>query len=231
MDYVVESIPNASHSAKPRAAQNPWFAPIVPFMLSIAIGILCYRAAGISLGLFLGGLLLIALITGPMVAAEATWIGRGLAILGIIHGIAAVWLYAVVHADLEMKIWAASYLTLACMREKSAIAGQVTEAFSKIALWLVPGILGAGVVLGLLLVRHVAEFRSGYGLSLIAKSTGFMLLLGLAALNKWRLGPAIATGDQRAIRWFRRSLRLEYVLIAAVLSITAMMTTFYSPEP
>ena len=157
------------------------------------------------------------MLTGHTAASSLRWVLAPLLTIHVL--IVAFWFGALIP------------LYLACMREKSAIAGQVTEAFSKIALWLVPGILGAGVVLGLLLVRHVAEFRSGYGLSLIAKSTGFMLLLGLAALNKWRLGPAIATGDQRAIRWFRRSLRLEYVLIAAVLSITAMMTTFYSPEP
>ena len=69
------------------------------------------------------------------------------------------------------------------------------------------------------------------GVSLAAKFAGFVLLMALAALNKWRLGPAIATGDKRALRSFRRSLGFEYVLIAAVLSITAMMTTFYSLEP
>jgi hypothetical protein len=30
--------------------------------------------------------------------------------------------------------------------------------------------------------------------------------------------------------WFRRSVATEYVLIAAVLSITAVMTSFFSPE-
>ena len=56
------------------------------------------------------------------------------------------------------------------------------------------------------------------------------VLLGLAALNKWRFGPAIERGDTRAARGFRRCVVSEYVLIAAVLSVTAVMTTFFSPE-
>lgn len=113
-DYIVESIPNVVHSAKPQAAQNPWLAMIVPFVLSTSIGVLCYRAAGVSLGLFLGGLLLNLLITGPIVAAETTWLGRFLAMAGIVHGVAGVWFYAVIHADFDLGIWAVSYLTLAC---------------------------------------------------------------------------------------------------------------------
>jgi putative copper resistance protein D len=121
-------------------------------------------------------------------------------------------------------------LYLVCTRETPVIAGQVTDAFSKIALWLVPGILVAGFLLGLALIRHLAEFRTGYGISLLAKFAGFAVLMGLAAVNKWRLGPAIAGGDARVLASFRRSLAIEYVLICAVLSITAVMTTFYSPE-
>ena len=110
LDYIIESIP---HTPDPRAAQNPWLAPVFPLILSTLIGLLCLRAAGTTLGLFLGGLLLIVLITGPVIAAESTWLGRSLATAGIIHGLSAVWFYAVIHADLDLSLWAASYLTLA----------------------------------------------------------------------------------------------------------------------
>jgi len=55
--------------------------------------------------------------------------------------------------------------------------------------------------------------------------------MALASLNKWRLGPALATGNARAGSAFRQSLIAEYVLICAILSATAALTTFYSPEP
>ncbi len=122
-------------------------------------------------------------------------------------------------------------LYVICTRESPALAGQVTGTFSKVALWLVPGILIAGLLMGFVLIRRLADLRSGYGLSLLAKFLGFACLMGLAALNKWRLGPAISAGDPLTLRAFRRSLGLEYVLIAAVLSVTALMTTFYSPAP
>lgn len=119
------------------------------------------------------------------------------------------------------------YIASAC--ETPAIAARVTAAFSRIAGWLVPAIPAAGLLLALVLIRHVAEFRLPYGVSLLGKVGGFSLLMGFAAWNKWRLGPAIASGDIAAARWFRRSLAAEYALISGVLGITAIMTTFYSP--
>jgi putative copper resistance protein D len=121
-------------------------------------------------------------------------------------------------------------LYLLCMRETPVIAGRVVDAFSRIALWSVPGIFAAGALIGLVLVRHLAEFRSGYGISLLAKFAGFLLLMGIAAVNKWRLGPAIARGGAQVLTAFRHSLAIEYGLICLVLGITAAMTTLYSPE-
>ncbi|GAC1507354.1 MAG: copper homeostasis membrane protein CopD [Steroidobacteraceae bacterium] len=122
-------------------------------------------------------------------------------------------------------------LYLVSRHESPTIAGTVTETFSRLAGWLVPVILAVGVLMGFALVRHIGEFRLAYGISLIAKFVGFATLMGLATLNKWHLGPRLASGNRRAMRSFRRSLGLEYLLIAAVLSVTAIMTTFYSPEP
>ena len=185
-------------------------------VIAIAIG----RRGGVGLALSVVGAGLVAAsftLTGHTLASPLRW---GLAPLLTIHVmIVASWFGSL------------GPLYLVCARETPAIAGQVTEAFSKIALWLVPGILAAGFLLGLVLIRHLAEFRTGYGISLLAKFTGFVALMGLAAVNRWRLGPAIAAGDGRTLRSFRRSLGLEYVLISAVLGITAAMTTFYSPEP
>jgi putative copper export protein len=52
----------------------------------------------------------------------------------------------------------------------------------------------------------------------------------LATLNKWRYAPAINRGEAPAIASFQKSVLIEYVLIVAVLSITAVMTSFFSPE-
>ena len=121
-------------------------------------------------------------------------------------------------------------LRLATRFEAPRTAGAAIEAFSTAATWIVPALLVAGVALAAVLLGDFAGLRTAYGQALIIKFGGFALLMGLAALNKWRLGPGVTSGDARVTRNFRRSLQVEYVLIAAVLTVTAIMTTFFSPD-
>jgi copper resistance protein D len=121
-------------------------------------------------------------------------------------------------------------LRLAVRYETPQAAGAAIDAFSTTATWIVPALFLAGLALAVVLLGSFTALRSPYGQLLILKIVGFALLMGLASLNKWRLGPAVAAGDSRGIRNFRRSLQLEYVIIAAVLTVTAAMTTFFSPE-
>lgn len=116
------------------------------------------------------------------------------------------------------------------LRESSVVAAKLVDRFSQIAFWLVPGILVAGIVLALFLVPGFATLREPYGMLLLAKIAGFALLMGLAAANKWRLGPAIERGEESGVRLFRRVVGTEYILIVAVLATTAVMTSFFSPE-
>jgi len=118
------------------------------------------------------------------------------------------------------------YITAA--NEQPPITARVIDKFSTAATWLVPLILLAGVGLMALLLPSLATFKQPYGQLLLAKMAGFAVLMALASLNKWRFGPACAAGDTAA---FKRTVVIEYVLICAVLAITAAMTMFYSPEP
>ncbi len=93
---------------------------------------------------------------------------------------------------------------------------------------MVPLILLAGIGLSALLLPGLATFKQPYGQLLLAKLTGFAVLMAMAALNKWHFGPACAEGNTAA---FKRTVVIEYVLICAVLTATAIMTTFFSPEP
>jgi putative copper resistance protein D len=106
----------------------------------------------------------------------------------------------------------------------------IIERFTAAATWLVPGILLAGIVMAVLLLPNLRALSEPYGELLIAKVIGFAVLMGFAAANKWRLGAALVHGPAPSGRWFRRSVAAEYVLIAAVLAITAVMTSFFSPE-
>jgi putative copper resistance protein D len=121
-------------------------------------------------------------------------------------------------------------LYVASKRETAEAAGALTEAFSEVALWLVPLLFVVGLVLAVFIVKSVAGLFTTYGALLVAKVAGFASLMGLASLNKWRLGPALGRGDARIAAALRRSLAAEYLLIIAVLSVTAVMTAFYSPE-
>jgi putative copper export protein len=118
-------------------------------------------------------------------------------------------------------------LYLAASKEPPPIAARLIDAFSRIAAWVVPVILFAGVGLAVLLVPNLTVFRQPYGLLLLAKVALFAVLMALATLNKRAFGPACATGRTRA---FKQAVVVEYILICAVLAVTATMTTFYSPE-
>lgn len=162
----------------------------------------------------LAGALLVAVsfaLTGHTAVHPLRWLLAPALVIHLL--VAAFWLGAI------------AALYVATLRE-SERAARVIEAFSGIALWIVPLLAVAGVAMVLLLIRGLGVFTQPYGWLLLVKMTGFVLLMGLAAANRWRLGPAVAAGATRA---FRRSLLAEYVLIAGVLAATAAMTTLYSP--
>lgn len=121
-------------------------------------------------------------------------------------------------------------LYLASIWETPGRASDLIERFTAVATWLVPVILLAGVGMAALLLPGVASLGEPYGRLLIAKVIGFALLMALAAANRWRLGPALAEGTIQSQRLFRRSVAAEYVLIAAILTITAIMTSLFSPD-
>jgi putative copper export protein len=121
-------------------------------------------------------------------------------------------------------------LWLIVKHETAAVAGAVLRRFSQIAIWLVPGLALAGLGMGFLLIDSWSVFTRAYGLILIAKATVFSLLLLLAALNRWRFTPALAPAPAAARGALRRSIVAEYLLIAGVLAMTAVLTSLYSPE-
>jgi putative copper export protein len=171
------------------------------------------------------------------VAAMVSLIGAAAVIGGFIFvGHTAIdparaWLWPLLALHLAVvAFWFGSLLPLYAVSqtERAAVAAEIVDNFSRIAIRLVPAIFLAGLLMTLLLVDRWATFREGYGVSLLIKIGGFAALMGLAALNKWRYGPALAQGTAAAA--FQRTVIIEYVLICAVLMTTAVMTTLFSPE-
>jgi putative copper export protein len=132
---------------------------------------------------------------------------------------------------LVIEFWFGALLPLiAIARYESAEgAAHLVQRFSYFATILVPMVLVAGIVMTTGLLPNAAALATGYGLALAGKAAVFALLMLLAALNKWRLGPALVAGRSAARNSFITSVKLECTLIVAVLMGTAILTTFWSP--
>ena len=88
----------------------------------------------------------------------------------------------------------------------------------------------AGVGLAWLLSGSVsALLGTAYGLGLLAKVAVVTGLLGLAALNKWRLVPALRRADPVAARSLRHSIAVEGTAVLLILLLTATITTVTTP--
>lgn len=123
-------------------------------------------------------------------------------------------------------------LLLVIRRDSATAAARIAARYSALAGYLVPLIAVAGVAMAWILTGGPAIFRRPYGELLLLKLLLFGLLMLLAARNKWRLVPALATpataaGARIALR---RSVIAEFLLIAMVLTVTATLTTLYSPH-
>ncbi|MEO8306562.1 MAG: CopD family protein [Pseudomonadota bacterium] len=127
--------------------------------------------------------------------------------------------------------WFGSLLPLHAMlrKETTAVAAAALRQFSSKAILLVPLLAFAGVRLLLGIAHGLPDFRAPYGKLILAKIAGFTLLLGLAAWNKVILLPAVAANRPGARDLLQRSLLVEFLLMVAVLAVTAIMTSFYSP--
>ena len=94
-----------------------------------------------------------------------------------------------------------------------------------------PALAAAGVALFVILTGDpLAALGTRYGWILALKLALFALLLGLAALNKYRLTPALQMGTLRAGGYLRRSIQLEALIVLAILATTAILTTVAAPE-
>lgn len=120
-------------------------------------------------------------------------------------------------------------LGLALRRESSRVAATVLSAFSRLALWLVPMLAAAGLALLLGIVRGVPGLDEPYGQLILVKLSAFAVLMGLAALNKLRLVPALERGVPSATHALQASMAVEAAIIVGVLATTAVLTSFYSP--
>ena len=104
-----------------------------------------------------------------------------------------------------------------------------SSAFSRYAIWLVPPIALAGVILICALLPTPSAILSAYGLGIICKALVFSAAIAFASWNRYRAVPALRAGDTTVCRTFLRSLLLEQATVLLALAITAVVTTVTGP--
>ena len=101
------------------------------------------------------------------------------------------------------------------------LKSQVIGALRWTAAGRLAGQLGTWVVT-IYVIRLLSP--EDYGLMGIAA-----VLMGLAALNKWRFVPAIRAGASGSLPSLQRSMAVEWSVMVLVFFTTAVLTGFFSP--
>jgi putative copper resistance protein D len=115
---------------------------------------------------------------------------------------------------------------LASSIDTYASAADVGHRFGVVASVTVPVLIIVGGYMGYHLVgSFLALIGTGYGQGLIIKVVFVGGLLGLAAANKLRFIPALRAGDPAAASHLSKSISIEWLIILAVLGMTAVLTS------
>jgi copper transport protein len=180
------------------------------------------------------GIGLLAIMTVRRVAAA---IGVALVIVSfVLSGHAATadprWL-AIPTVILHVAIaafWIGSFVPLVKALGRGEAVGTVRR-FSQLAIVLVPQLLVAGAILGLLQVQALpAVFDTDYGLALFRKVVLVAILLALAAFNRMVLTPRLAAGQPRAKTHLRLAIFGELLIGGLILVCTAYLSETVPPR-
>ena len=165
--------------------------------------------------------------------------------ISIIGGISALWSFALIgHVSgnkfalaefalllhlLVIAFWIGILIPLKRLASSSStniLAAKIGHRFGIIASVTVPILIVMGGYMSYELVGTIAALTgTAYGQALIIKVVLVGSLLGLAAANKIRFIPALSAGDPNAAKRLSRSIIFEWIIISAVLCLTAVLTT------
>lgn len=120
-------------------------------------------------------------------------------------------------------------LRFACAVIAAPELSRIMSAFGILAVGIVGVLLLCGLYLIIALLGDPALlFTSTYGLGLLGKLTLVLVLLCLAAANKFYWVPRLES--TRVRRGLARSIELEMLLAALIFGVTAVITTLTGPE-
>lgn len=186
---------------------------------------LAYRVAGFAL---IGVGCLVGRVIAALGAASVLWsfaqrghIAEGdsmvLALVLMLHmAVACIWLGILLPLRRLVK-------------HDSESAADLGERFAQFAIWAVPALISAGLVMSVQVLGSLSDLvRTEYGQVLGLKLLAVTALLGLAALNKQVLVPRLRAGEVRARDCLVKSITAEVVAGLAILWATALVTTRYA---
>ena len=176
------------------------------------------------------------LLVSPALAGHAT----------TLHPVAALLPLDVVHVT-AMSVWIGGLVMLlfvlpgATRRleppERSRLLAAVLVRFSPIALACVAALLATGVTQALIDMGGLSPLlHTAFGRAVLIKFVLLLVLIGLGAVNRQRVVPALrrlAAGGQPpggAGRLLRRTLRAEVALVVVVLGVTSALVSYAPPK-
>lgn len=154
-------------------------------------------------------------LSGHASAAAPQWLTRPAV---FVHGVsAAFWLGALLPL-------------LALLHAPDAAALAALGRFSRAIVVLLAALTATGAAMAMVqVVEPQALGGTRYGQVLLAKLGLIVVLLALAALNRWRLTAPALAGDVAAAKGLRRSIKAEIVVAMAILAVVALWR--FTPPP
>lgn len=205
------------------------------------LGILWSTPSGMVLTMRVAGMVLVA--AGVLAGGPGLWLAAlgGLTALWSFtevghvsgDGLPGVKLLLIVHLA-GISFWTGILLPLKWLTSDPATlegAARVGLRFGRIAGFFVPAVLIAGVGMAWNLVGSLENLvTTGYGRALLVKLIIVTCLLGVAAANKLRFVPMIASGDFTGARRLSTMITFEWTAFLAILVTTAYFTSRF-PAP
>ena len=161
----------------------------------------------------------VAGIAGVIALATMAWTGHAGAsesdagrLADVIHLVAAAtWLGAL------------AWFTAACFGDNEQARTQSLAAFARTGSVIVALLLLTGLINTIMIAGWPLAVGSAWFWWLVLKIALFAAMLGLAAINRWKITPALGRGEPSAPVHLKRSLVLELALGLGVVAIVAML--------
>jgi copper transport protein len=212
LDLLNLAVRDIATSAPWRAAAvTSLFQSLLIAVVAITAGIVALRSEAAATAAMLSAFALVGVglslaSSGHAATAQPQWLTRPAV---FIHGVGVAF-------------WVGALMPLLAMTWRPAQGLlPVLNRFSRGAVWAVGLLVLTGLTLAVVQVeRFGALIDTKYGIILSIKITLVVLLLGLAALNRFRFTPALAADSQNT-RPLVRSILLECVLAVVILAVVA----------